>query len=219
MLRRTFFCRAHVDPELSKYYHATFADGTHRVSPNPESKAWQDRKSPIRRFWQWYAQPVYKGTMLAAWCVTGLLAYYCACVADDAKSTYMVNTAIQRTLHLESIKAQEAVERYEELKRAYQAPQTDVGNKKDAKSASTSSNDVDRREARREDGTRGSVVNYELELARERQRADEVNARNKNLVMEMIKLRNDLREAVKQKQQLEEEVKKLGKLVKSLTAQ
>jgi hypothetical protein len=205
MFRRSIIRKPNVEPELSKYYNATFSEGVHRQAPRMEDKAWQDRKSPVKRFWDWYAKPVYRGSVMIAYAICGVTLYYCTCLNDDAKSTYTVNTALQRTLQLESMKALEAQERLEELQKSMLAQE--------------GKDDKDRRDLRRQQTEKSQVVNFQLELAREREKGKELFERNNNLVSELVTTRNELRDAVARTRELETEVKKLTAYTQRLLAE
>lgn len=223
--RRSLLRRAHNDPELSKYAHATFFDGSHREAPHVNHKAHMDRKSPVLRVLGWLATPVAKGTMLAAWCVTGVASYYSACVADDAKSTYLVNTALQRHLHLETMKAQASALRLENLQAEFDrlsfatvAGTSAAGKGSKVAAAPAAAQDKNGQSVPATD-IREEIATTDVELNRERRRANENHARNELLVSELHNTRYELREAVKERDSLREEVIKLNKYIKQVTAE
>lgn len=151
--------------------------------------------------------------MIAAWGITLVLGTYCYSLQQDAKSTYMLNNVLLRNLHQESLRADASEERAKELQLAVKTrvakdDQIKANYKSNLKQCSDSQEDL-----------KNGLVNYELELAREKARTDIVQDRNQNLVKEMHLLRTELISVKKDNQTLVAEVDRLRKSVRRLEVQ
>lgn len=201
MLRWTLFRRQSFQPELHRYAQATFHEGTHRQAPG-DSTPWRDVSSPVNRFRGWWLAPAAKGSVIAAWCLTSVIGVYCFSIQQDAKGTYLLNNVLLRNLHEETRRADANEQRAAEL---HEAVRQHLSKEKDRKrSAGKTPEFVDSSER-----TKTGLANYELELMRERTRADETHKRNQALVDELSKVRRELSQLKSDNRVLVEEVEKL----------
>ena len=93
------------NPELHRHARSTFVDGTHREPPSANTRPWIDRKSPFQRFIVWITGPTSRLFTIGSWTCTSIVAYTAWCLSDDAKMTYLVNTALQRSVCSSSSRA------------------------------------------------------------------------------------------------------------------
>jgi hypothetical protein len=210
MLLRTK-CRRqlNVAPEMHRFSQSTFHEGTHRQAPG-DSTPWRDVATPINRVKAWWVAPAAKGGMLAAWCITFVTATYTYSLQKDAKATYMLNNVLLRNLHQESLRADANQDRAAELQLAVKKKMIhDDKVKSDQKQSLKQCSDA-------KETLQNGLVNYELELSREKARSDIVHDRNQNLVKELHSIRTELNKTKKDNFRLTEEVEKLRKVVKRL---
>ena len=198
-----------VPEDLHRYSHATFHDGAHRQAPG-DSTPWRDAASPFNKVKAWWIAPAAKGSIIAAWSVTMVIGSYCYALQQDAKSTYMLNNVLLRNLHQESLRADANEDRASELQQAVKSKiikeeKMKIDHKSSLKQCSDSKEEL-----------RSGLVNYELELSRERARSDVVHDRNQLLVKELHQVRTDLHQAKKENTKLVDEVDRLRKIVRRL---
>lgn len=203
MLRRSLFKRQGFQPELHRYAQATFHEGTHRQAPG-DSTPWRDVSSPVNRFRGWWLAPAAKGSVIAAWCLTFVIGTYCFSIQQDAKGTYLLNNVLLRNLHEETQRADANQQRAAELQ---EAMQQHLSQEKDRKKSTAAL----RAFADSSEKMKAGLINYELELTRERTRAEEIHKRNQGLVDELVKVRQELAQAKNDNRILVEEVEKLRK--------
>lgn len=119
----------------------------------------------------------------------------------------MLNNVLLRNLHEESQRANANEERAGELQAAIrQYLSEETSRKKNSaklKEYVTSSDEI-----------KAGIVNYELELVRERGRADALHERNQELVKELTKVRQEMREVKRDNATLVGEIEKLQRLLK-----
>ncbi|KPA86098.1 putative mitochondrial hypothetical protein [Leptomonas pyrrhocoris] len=206
MLRKSARLCQGIQPELHRYSQATFHEGTHRQAPG-DSTPWRDVSSPINRFRAWWLAPAAKGSVIAAWCLTFVVGAYCFSIQQDAKGTYLLNNVLLRNLHEESQRANANEERAGELQEAIrQYLSRETGRKSNLSKLNeyvTSSEEL-----------KSGIVNYELELARERGRADALHERNQDLVKELMSVRQEIAQIRKDNATLVGEVETLQRLLK-----
>lgn len=195
-----------IQPELHRYSQATFHEGSHRQAPG-DSTPWRDVSSPINRFRGWWLAPAAKGSVIAAWCLTFVVGAYCFSIQQDAKGTYLLNNVLLRNLHEESQRANANEERAEELQEVVRQYLAEESNRK--RNSSKLKEYVNS-----SDEIRAGIVNYELELARERGRADATHKRNQDLVKELLTVRQEVAQVRKDNATLVGEVEKLQRLLK-----
>lgn len=209
MFSRTFIRRQGFQPELHRYAQATFHEGTHRQAPG-DSTPWRDVSSPVNRFRAWWLAPAAKGGVIAAWCLTFVIGTYCFSIQQDAKGTYLLNNVLLRNLHEETQRAdanQQRAAQFQEAMRQH------LSEEKDRKKSTQKLREyVDSSEK-----IKAGIVNYELELSRERIRADETHKRNQGLVEELIRVRRDLSQAQNDNRALVQEVEKLQKYARRVS--
>ncbi|KAI5689248.1 hypothetical protein MNV84_07395 [Leishmania braziliensis] len=195
-----------IQPELHRYSHATFHEGTHRQAPG-DSTPWRDVSSPVNRFRAWWLAPAAKGSVIAAWSLTCVIGAYCFSIQQDAKGTYLLNNVLLRNLHEESQRASANEERagaLQEAMRQYLAEETSrKQNTANLAEYVASSKKM-----------KAGIVNYELELVRERGRADATHERNQKLVKELLAARQEVARVQKDNATLVGEVEKLQRLLK-----
>ncbi|CUI14434.1 membrane-associated protein, putative [Bodo saltans] len=194
---------------MHRYSQSTFHEGAHRQAPG-DSTPWRDAGAPMHRIRAWWLAPAAKGSMIAAWGITLVLGTYCYSLQTDAKTTYMLNNVLLRNLHQESLRADASEDRARELQLAVKSrvakdEQIKSNYKADLKNCAESQDDLKR-----------GIVNYELELAREKARTDLVQERNQGLVKEMHAIRTELASVKKDNQTLVGEVDRLRKAVRRL---
>jgi hypothetical protein len=208
MLKKNTRVLQGIQPELHRYSQATFHEGTHRQAPG-DSTPWRDVSSPINRFRAWWLAPAAKGSVIAAWCLTIVVGAYCFSIQQDAKGTYLLNNVLLRNLHEESQRANANEERANELQEAIKQYLAEESSRKRSSSKL-------KEYASSSDEIRAGIVNYELELARERGRADATHERNKDLVKELMSVRQELAQVRKDNATLVGEVEKLQRLLKRI---
>lgn len=205
-MKRSALLRQGTQPDLHRYSQATFHDGTHRQAPG-DSTPWRDVSSPVNRLRAWWLAPAAKGSVIAAWCLTCVVGAYCFSIQQDAKGTYLLNNVLLRNLHEESQRADANQERAGELQEAmrqYLAQESD--RKKSAAKLAEFAQSSEKMKA--------GIVNYELELVRERNRADATHQRNQELVKELITVRQAMAEVQKDNATLVSELEKMQRLLK-----
>ncbi|KAG5492586.1 hypothetical protein JKF63_01165 [Porcisia hertigi] len=195
-----------IQPELHRYAQATFHEGTHRQAPG-DSTPWRDVSSPVNRLRAWWLAPAAKGSVIAAWSLTCVVGAYCFSIQQDAKGTYLLNNVLLRNLHEESQRANANEERSRELQEAMRQYLSEETTRK----RSTAKLEE---YAASSEKMKAGIVNYELELARERARADATHGRNQQLVGELISLRQQMLQVQKDNNTLVGEVEKLQRLLK-----
>ncbi|KAG5467292.1 hypothetical protein CUR178_00934 [Leishmania enriettii] len=195
-----------IKSDLHRYSHATFHEGTHRQAPG-DSTPWRDVSSPVNRLRAWWLSPVAKGSVVAAWCLTCVVGAYCFSIQQDAKGTYLLNNVLLRNLHEESQRANANAERAGKLQEAMRQYLSEETNRK--QSTTKLAEDVVFRESMKE-----GIVNYELELARERGRADATHECNQQLAQELMSLRREIAQVQKDNVTLVGEIEKLQRLLK-----
>ncbi|KPI85177.1 hypothetical protein ABL78_5765 [Leptomonas seymouri] len=195
-------------PELHRYSQATFHEGTHRLAPG-DSTPWRDVSSPINRLRAWWLAPAAKGSVIAAWCLTFVVGAYCFSIQQDAKGTYLLNNVLLRNLHEESQRANANEERASELQEAVRQYLSEDASRKRNSSRLKEYADFS-------EGIKTGIVNYELELARERGRADAIQERNQDLVKELISARQEMAQVRKDNATLVGEVEKLRLLMRRI---
>ncbi|EPY33219.1 hypothetical protein STCU_02166 [Strigomonas culicis] len=195
---------------MHRYAQATFHEGTHRLAPG-DSTPWRDTSSPINRLKGWWLAPAAKGSVIAAWCVTFVIATYCFTIQQDAKGTYLLNNVLLRNLHEETQRADASEQRASSLQDAMR--QMFASEKK-------KHSNLEKLEQYRESGEKikAGLVNYELELSRERARADTLYERNQNLIVEMTRVRQEMTRLKSDNETLTHEIDKLRKLVRRAEA-
>lgn len=184
MLRKTIRLRQGIQPELHRYSQSTFHEGTHRQAPG-DSTPWRDISSPVNRFRGWWLAPAAKGSVIAAWCLTFVIGTYCFSIQQDAKGTYLLNNVLLRNLHEESQRADANAERASELQEAMRQYLADENERKRSSAALKEYVSSSER-------VKTGLVNYELELSRERARGNATHERNQELVKELLALRQEL---------------------------
>ncbi|CAD2216882.1 hypothetical protein AGDE_12107 [Angomonas deanei] len=190
-------------PDMHRYAQATFHEGTHRMAPG-DSSPWRDASSPVNRIKGWWLAPAAKGSVIAAWCVTFVLGTYCFSIQQDAKGTYLLNNVLLRNLHEESQRADANQQRAAELQEAMkQHLSQHEKNKK--------TNDKIKEYKSSLEEVKAGIVNYELELAREKLRADTNHERSQNLVNELIAVRQQIAALQKDNKILTQEIERLRK--------
>jgi hypothetical protein len=212
MLRKTLLRRQlNINPDMHRYSQSTFHEGAHRQAPG-DSTPWRDAGAPYHRIKSWWLAPAAKGSMIAAWGITLILGTYCYSLQQDAKSTYMLNNVLLRNLHQESLRADASEERAKELQLAVKS--------RIAKDDQIKSNYKANLQncADSQENLKKGLVNYELELSREKARTDIVQDRNQNLVRELHQIRTELSNVKKDNQTLVTEVDRLRKTVRRLEA-
>ena len=122
----------------------------------------------------------------------------------------MLNNVLLRNLHQESLRADANEDRASELQQAVKSKiikeeKMKIDHKSSLKQCSDSKEEL-----------RSGLVNYELELSRERARSDVVHDRNQLLVKELHQVRTDLHQAKKENTKLVDEVDRLRKIVRRL---
>ncbi|EPY30170.1 hypothetical protein AGDE_09578 [Angomonas deanei] len=188
---------------MHRYAQATFHEGTHRMAPG-DSSPWRDASSPVNRIKGWWLAPAAKGSVIAAWCVTFVLGTYCFSIQQDAKGTYLLNNVLLRNLHEESQRADANQQRAAELQEAMkQHLSQHEKNKK--------TNDKIKEYKSSLEEVKAGIVNYELELAREKLRADTNHERSQNLVNELIAVRQQIAALQKDNKILTQEIERLRK--------
>lgn len=206
MLRKSARLWQGLQPELHRYSQATFHEGTHRQAPG-DSTPWRDVSSPVNRFRAWWLAPAAKGSVIAAWCLTIVVGGYCFSIQQDAKGTYLLNNVLLRNLHEESQRANANEERAGELQEAIRQYLSEETNRKRNSSKLQEF-------AKSSDEIKAGIVNYELELARERGRADAIHERNQDLVKELTAVRQEMAQVRRDNATLVGEVEKLQRLLK-----
>ncbi|ORC92310.1 uncharacterized protein TM35_000045240 [Trypanosoma theileri] len=206
-MRLTIPFRLNVLPDAHRYAQATFHEGTHRQAPG-DSTPWRDVSSPLNRIKVWWLAPAAKGSMIAAWCITLVLGAYCFSIQQDAKGTYLLNNVLLRNLHEETLRADANQERAKDLQKTLKTQLEEEAELRKGKLR------VVKQYEEFSDNMKKGLVNYELELSRERARADVVHERNQALVDELIKVRQELSLVKKENVALTTELQKLQKLSK-----
>ncbi|EAN92854.1 hypothetical protein C3747_1g827 [Trypanosoma cruzi] len=196
-------------PDVHRYAQATFHEGTHRQAPG-DSTPWRDVSSPLNRLRGWWLAPAAKGSMIAAWSVTLVLGAYCFFIQQDAKGTYLLNNVLLRTLHEETLRADANQERASELRELMKKRnvQEEIRNEEHLK-AVKGFEEYDKT-------MKKGIINHELELSRERARADAVHERNRELVSELLGVRQELTRVKKENKTLSAELANLQKISRSL---
>ncbi|CCW72269.1 unnamed protein product [Phytomonas sp. Hart1] len=195
-------------PELHRYAQSTFHEGTHRQSPG-DSTPWRDSSSPINRLRAWWLAPMAKGSIIAAWSITLAFGTYCFSIQEDAKGTYLLNNVLLRSLHDEIKRADANQQRVSELEETMkQYLEENEENEKSSK--------LNKIKASNEKGTTG-LINYELQLSREKYRGDQIHARNQHLVEEIAKLRQEMLKSNEETNLLLQEISKLKKFTERLS--
>ncbi|AYU82976.1 hypothetical protein conserved [Leishmania donovani] len=206
MMRKSARLWQGIQPELHRYSHATFHEGTHRQAPG-DSTPWRDVSSPVNRFRAWWLAPAAKGSVIAAWCLTCVIGAYCFSIQQDAKGTYLLNNVLLRNLHEESQRANANEGRAGELQEAMRQYLSEEKSRK--RSAAKLEEYVASSEK-----MKAGIVNYELELVRERGRADAAHERNQQLLRELMSVRREMAQVQKDNATLVMEVEKLQRLLK-----
>lgn len=152
---------------------------------------WVDRKSPREVIRHWLTQPSLRAHIVFAYGFAACTLLYAWVATEDGRMVYMQNTAIQTRMLQESAISAAAQERVNLLETAI-------------KKGPTTPAPTD------------SAINYELELARERGRAAEIEQRNSDLLKELLNLRRQVKEIQRQRDSTNEETEKLRKLVVKL---
>lgn len=184
-------------PELHRYSQSTFHEGTHRQAPG-DSTPWRDISSPINRLRAWWLAPAAKGSFLSAWCLAVVIGAYCIALQQDAKRTYILNSAILRNLHEETLRADANQERADHFSRVLKHLYK-TGNIKDStlKKLDVSSS-----------ATSCEAIDYETELCRERARAELIQERNDALVQELFNERQAFLKVQRENNLLKKNLKK-----------
>ncbi|KEG14402.1 hypothetical protein DQ04_00491220 [Trypanosoma grayi] len=208
-MRLTAPFRMGVQPDSHRYAQATFHDGTHRQAPG-DSTPWRDAATPLNRIKGWWLAPAAKGSMIAAWCITIVLGTYCFSIQQDAKGTYLLNNVLLRTLHEEALRADANQERAAELQEFMKKRQ------EDQEKVNKSNMNVVKKYEEFSERLKNGLVNYELELSRERARADAVHDRNQELVSELLKVRQELVQVRKENKTLAIQLEKMQKISRNL---
>ncbi len=198
-----------INPDMHRYGQSTFHEGAHRQAPG-DSTPWRDAGAPMHRIRSWWLAPAAKGSMIAAWGITLVLGTYCYSLQQDAKTTYMLNNVLLRNLHQESLRADASEGRAKELQLAVK---TRVAKDDEIKS-NIKANLKQCADSQTE--LKKGLVNYELELAREKARSDIIQDRNQDLVKAMHLIRTELTSVKKDNQTLVTEVDRLRKTLRRL---
>nr|CCC50914.1 conserved hypothetical protein [Trypanosoma vivax Y486] len=202
-MRCTSFLSMVTQLESHRYAKATFHEGVHRQAPG-DSTPWRDVASPINRIKMWWLTPAAKGSMTAAWCMAIITGAYCFSIQQDTKETYLLNNVLMRALHDETLRANANEERVGELQEAVRKHVGKLEMKKSCKFVDSKNESVG--------AAAQGHINHEIELVRERMRADVVHERNQQLVNELHKVRLALAQVNKENIQLRGEVERLQKL-------
>nr|CCC93211.1 unnamed protein product [Trypanosoma congolense IL3000] len=205
-MRRTLLYLMIIPPESHRYSKATFHEGAHRQAPG-DSTPWRDAASPLNRAKMWWIAPAAKGTMTAAWCMTAVIGAYCFSIQQDAKGTYLLNNVLLRTLHEEALRADANQERARDL-------QESVKRKHGEEECDEKFMTTRNQEVKKNYTSDGNVINYELEISRERARSDVVHDRNQQLASELHSVRQELAHVRRDYALAIREIEKLQKLVK-----
>lgn len=201
MFRSSLVYLQSFQPELHRYAQATFHEGTHRQAPG-DSTPWRDVSSPLNRIRGWWLAPAAKGSMLAAWCITLVLGTYCYSIQQDAKGTYLLNNALLRNLHSETQRADANEVRANQLEKSIEAF---VSKEKERKGTMQSLKSYITGSEKLKEG----LVNYDLEVTRQRMRADEEHHRNEELLKELAKLRRENAALLKDNKTLATEINRV----------
>lgn len=216
-MRVSRFERQGFQQELHRYAQATFHEGSHRQAPG-DSTPWRDVSSPINRFRGWWLAPTAKGSILAAWTVTLVLGAYCFSLQQDANGTYLLNNVLLRSLHEEARRADANAQRVKELQAVVQQQLSSPTKARGgwfrwySTATSTSHTAVN---APTSSGT--AVTNHELEIVRERTRAEQMGERNTRLVAALIAVRGELGQAQKCSEALQKDVENLRQVIRQQT--
>lgn len=211
MLRRTLSRRINLNasPEIHRFSQSTFHEGSHRQAPG-DSTPWRDVSTPYHKVKAWWLAPAAKGSIIAAWSIAVVIFTYAYSLQQDAKATYMLNNVLLRNLHQESLRADANQARADELQIAVKAKlvneeQKKAGLKKSLEQCADSKAELQQ-----------GIVNYELELAKERSRSEIVHERNQALVAELINVRAELQRSKKDNTALTTEIDRLRKSIRRL---
>ncbi|CCW62035.1 unnamed protein product [Phytomonas sp. EM1] len=191
-------------PEMHRYANSTFHEGTHRQSPG-DSTPWRDTSSPINRLRAWWLAPMAKASVIAAWCITLAFGTYCFSIQEDAKGTYLLNNVLLRSLHDEIQRADANQQRTLELEETIKQYLEEKHDKKKSSQSNQS-------KASSEEVAKG-LINYELQLSREKYRGDRIHERNQHLVEEISKLRQEISKSNEENKLLLQEIGRLKKFI------
>lgn len=206
MIRRSRVWRSMTDPEKGRFSQSTFHDGAHRQAPG-DSTPWKDTSTPLLRLRAWWMAPASKGSIVAAWTSTFVVASYCYTLQVDAKGTYLMNNTLLGNLHHEVIRADANEERVQGLQNVIKEKEAQKADMRQSHSKSIAQCNDSKEELRT------GLNSYETELARERARGELTRERNAQLVQEMNALRIELYQLRKQKASLEESVSRMERTV------
>lgn len=181
-LRRLDTASPHSFSDINRYSNVTFASGVHRESPL-QTKVYDSPTRPLERLKHFWFTPTARGTLLASWTFTGVIALYCFAMEQENRATYMLNTVLLRNLHQETLRADASEQRLKQLEGVVELQaRNEVQLKQTLDTEVTQISEINK------DLKRG-IVNYELERNRERARAKIIHERNQQLVKEMADLR------------------------------
>lgn len=211
MLRRTIAKRfnLNISPEVHRFSQSTFHEGSHRQAPG-DSTPWRDVATPYHKLKAWWLAPAAKGSIIAAWSIAVVIFTYAYSLQQDAKATYMLNNVLLRNLHQESLRADANQTRADELQLAVKAKLVSEAEKK-ANLKKTLEQCADSKVELQQ-----GIVNYELELAKEKARSEIAQERNQALVAELLNVRSELQRMKKDNTALVGEVEKLRKSIRRL---